>query len=153
MGSTTFRRCSIADLESAPNFADLIHEYGAESSIPGIGKPAPRMDIYHRMDATGMLHTIGVFDGEMLAGFAVAVSTVLPHYGVQIATCESLFVGQAWRKQGAGTELLRAVEKLAQESGAVGLLLIAPLGGKLARVLDADDAYSETNRVFFRGFA
>jgi D-tyrosyl-tRNA(Tyr) deacylase len=62
------------------------------------------------------------------------------------------FVAQAHRKHGPGLDLLRAAEWLAEACGAVGLLVTAPKGGKLARVMPRAK-YKHTHEVFFKGFA
>ena len=69
-----------------------------------------------------------------------------------VATTESFFVDPDKRQSGAGIKLLRIAEAVAKDLGAVGLLVSAPFGGKLADVMEKV-GYTETNRVFFRGLA
>lgn len=153
MEPITTRRCTVAELESAPNFDALLAEYAQESAIDGLPPPSAQMGIYCQMEAVGVLHFLGAFSGDTLAGFAAIVVSVLPHYGVKTATTESLFMGHAFRKgSGAGLKLLTAAEALAKDLGAVGLFVSAPIGGRLEQVLPRI-GFQETNRVFFRGLA
>ena len=75
---------------------------------------------------------------------------VLPHFGRKVGVSESYFVAAEYRKTGAGLRLLHAAEEAAREAGAVGVLVSAPTGGILERVMPGV-GYRETNRVFFKG--
>lgn len=139
-------------MENAPQLADLLAEYGVESVIDGLGKPAAQFELYHQMEATGALHLIGAWlDGDLI-GFLILIVSVLPHYGTRIASSESFFVARAARKTGAGLKLLRAAEQHAKDLGAAGLFISAPTGSRLERIMPAE-GYRETNRVFFRVLA
>lgn len=144
------RPCPVAEILTAPNIAELLDEYGAESGIDAIGKPTMQPDLYRELEALGVIRTIGAFDGDALVGFLALVVSVLPHYGVRTATTESYFVAQSARKTGAGLALLHEAERVARDAGAAALLVSAPFGGRLAEVLPAV-GYQETNRVFCRG--
>lgn len=88
---------------------------------------------------------------DMLIGFIVLLTPVLPHYGAAIAVAESLFVGGAHRKTGAGMLLIRRAERRAREARSPGMLFSAPSGGRLS-VLLPRIGYRETNRVYLKGF-
>ncbi len=109
---------------------------------------------YLRMERSGFASIVAAtVDGE-LVGFITVIVTPNPHYsGGKLAVSESFFVGKAHRKSGAGQLLRKKAEEIAKRKGALGLFMSAPLGGKLARVLEKDRNYRETNRVFFRSFA
>ena len=68
------------------------------------------------------------------------------------AITESFFVAKVHRDSGAGLKLLRAAEQKARALGSPGLLVSAPFGGTLVQVLPRA-GYTETNRVFFKGWA
>ena len=112
------------------------------------------MSAYQALEAGGStaFRAYGAFLGDVLIGFVVLLTPVLPHYGTAIAVAESLFVGSAHRKTGAGTLLIRQAEKRAKEMRSPGILFSAPSGGRLA-VLLPRIGYRETNRVFLKGFA
>lgn len=140
-------------MERAPNLAELLAEYGAESSIDDLGPPSVQIETYRQMEAVGALQLLGAFQGNDLVGFLVMIVSMLPHYGARVASTESFFVAGNARKSGAGLRLLHEAEQLARNLGAAGFFVSAPKGSKLAAVLDAHKAYRETNRVFFRGLA
>lgn len=146
------RRCTIAEFEAAPNFADVLAEYARESSLAELGTVCPQMDTYRALEASGMFHPIGAFDDVRLAGFILPIVIVLPHYGVLAATVESFFVPHAERKKGIGLRLMKYAEELAVGLGAKALLFSAPVGGSLARVLPFR-GYRHSNQVFVRALA
>lgn len=152
MPSIVIRPCTVSDMENAPNLASLLAEYGAESAIEGLGQPAAQLETYHQMEAMGVLHPIGAFQGDELVGFLIMIISVLPHYGARIGSTESFFVASAARKSGAGLKLLREAERLAEAQGAMGFFVSAPIGSRLDQVLTAK-RYLETNRVFFKVLA
>jgi GNAT superfamily N-acetyltransferase len=88
-----------------------------------------------------------------MVGFLVLLVSVVPHFGVTIATTESFFVARAARKSGAGLMLRNEAERIARGIGAVGLFISAPVGSRLAEVMGKTKGWRETNRVFFRGLA
>lgn len=143
------RPCTVAELEAAPNLAAVLAEYAREASMPELGQPAPQIETYRRLEASGAFHPIAAFEDGLLAGFILPIVVVLPHYGVLSATVESFFVPRAERKKGLGLRLLLAAEELARALGAKALLLSAPVGGILARVLPGLP-YRHSNDVFVR---
>ena len=149
--SLVIRKCSIAELESSPNIANILEEYAAESSpsITGLPHPLAKVDTYKYLEAAGAIHTIGAFIDDLLIGYIIMLAPILPHYSVRIAVSESFFVLKAHRKTGAGTKLRHAAEDYAKKAGAIGILISAPVGGDLAEILP-HVGYTETNRVFFR---
>lgn len=145
------RPCTLAEIEQSVELARLLVKYGAESSIAEIGTPAPCMATYRSMAASGVLHIVGAFDPE-LVGFASVLIIGLPHYaGRRVASMESFFVTPKARGGGTGIHLLRAAEELARDLGAQALMVSAPVGGRLASVMERTAGYRETNRVFTRG--
>jgi hypothetical protein len=147
--SVVIRRCSVAEVEQNENFPALAREYAAESAIHGLPPPDEKIASYRLIEQSGCFHCYGTFLGNLLIGFVAVLTPVIPHYGIAITVCESFFVGQAHRKSGAGIKLLRAAEAHAREARSPGLLVSAPYGGRLARVLP-HLGYRETNRVFFK---
>lgn len=148
----SLRKCSIEEIEDFPNFADILEEYALESSIGGLPHPSAKMPMYKHLEGVGALYVVCALKDETFIGFITILTSVLPHYGVTIATTESFFVARAYRSTGAGMKMLRIAEDYAREAGARGLLVSAPLNGVLAEVLP-HVGYTETNRVFFRSLA
>lgn len=145
------RNCTIAEIESAPNIAQILEEYAAESAIKGMPHPLAKVDTYKYLESTKSIYVIGAFFNDVFIGYIIALSPILPHYSVKVAVSESFFVLKEFRNTGAGLKLLREAEKQTSEVGACGILVSAPLGGDLAEVLP-HIGYIETNRVFFRSF-
>ncbi|WP_340152012.1 GNAT family N-acetyltransferase [uncultured Sneathiella sp.] len=137
---------------SHPDFADLLAGYGDECAINGLPAPDCQPEQYKALELTGAFHVFGAFSGDRMIGFLGLLISVIPHYGAMVATTESFFVDPDKRQSGAGIKLLRIAEAVAKDLGAVGLLVSAPFGGKLADVMEKV-GYTETNRVFFRGLA
>jgi GNAT superfamily N-acetyltransferase len=152
MSLVTTRPCTVAEVQKAPNIAALLEEYGAESSIGGIGPQSAQFETYAQWEAIGILRMLGAFRQDELVGLVIVLCSVLPHYGKKVATTESFFVTQSARKSGVGLRLLREAERVARDWGAVGFLVSAPVGGQLEKVLPCA-GYVNTNHVFFKGLA
>lgn len=146
------RKCTIAEIESAPNIAQILEEYAEESAIKGLPHPFAKVDTYKHLESINSIHVIGAFFNDVFIGYIIILAPVMPHYSVRIAVGESFFVSKEYRKTGAGLKLLRAAEDWAKEASAKGILISAPFGGSLAEVLP-HVGYTETNRVFFRNFS
>lgn len=143
------QKSTVAELEAAPNIAALLAEYASESAIAGLPPPSAKVETYRHLESVGMLHVLSaISDGELI-GFITVLASALPHYSATVAVSESFFVAKAHRNTGAGLKLLRAAENKARELGSPGLLVSAPYGGDLFKVLPRV-GYSETNRVFFK---
>lgn len=150
MDPITIKRCTVDEIACAPNLPDLLAEYAAESALDDLGSANPQFETYRMMQEVGVAHVLGAFQGETLIGFLVLLVSVVPHFGRPIASTESYFVAQVVRKSGAGLKLLHEAEKIARESGAVGLFVSAPTDSRLAQVLPGV-GYRETNRLYYRG--
>ena len=142
--------CTAADILSCPG---LIEEYASESSIQGMPHPAARLSTYQRLERSGAFICFGAYENNILVGFITVLLSVLPHYEVSAATVESVFVSAAHRKSGHGARLIRQAEQHARKCKASGLLICAPAGGKLTKVLARAKSYRQTNHVFFKGFS
>ena len=149
--SAITQKCTIADLEAEPNFVELVAEYAAECSIEGLPEPRGKLDLYKSIEGAGMMHAYAAHVDGVLVGFADVIATVNPHYGIVLATTETLFVTKDARSTGAGGQLIACAKQLAREVGSPGLFLVAPVGSVLAEVLVGRKDCIETNRVFFMG--
>lgn len=150
MTQITIKPITADEFEQADDLVELLAQYAVESSIHGLGEINVRFDIYRQMEAVGALHTLAAYREGRMVGFLALLVSVLPHYGALTATTESFFVTQSARAGGTGLRLLRAAEDKARELGAVGLLVSAPAGGRLAQVMPRI-GYGHTNEVFFKG--
>lgn len=147
----TVRRISVAELFSNEHCLALHDEYMHESALAKLPNPEEKIASYTALEASGsdVFSLYGAFVGEVLVGFLILLTPVIPHYGTAIAVAESLFVAAKHRSSGAGLLLIRKAEQRAKELGSQGLLFSSPTGGRLATVLPRI-GYRETNRVFFK---
>lgn len=89
-----------------------------------------------------------MYVGSRLVGFAGVLTVPLPHYGVQVASAESLFVSAPFRTAGCGTALFKAIDAHARDSGSVGALYSALPGSQLETLLELK-RYRRCSAVFF----
>lgn len=145
------RKSTIDEIDNSPNTLRLLEEYAIESSIEGLPKPSAKLIIYKHLESAGTLMPIIALKDNNLIGLVSILAPIIPHYGILVAVAESLFVMKEYRNTGAGLKLIRAAEKYAKEIGSPGLLLSAPTGGELEKILPRM-GYKETNKAFFRKF-
>jgi GNAT superfamily N-acetyltransferase len=150
-GSASFlstRIVGFAELRADCTLQVMLEEYADECSIEGM--PRFELDIAHYLQAesTGALTFIGVFVGDVLAGYASVFFAKCPHYSALIGSTESLFVKTCYRNTGAGAALRKAIKVFAFSRKAVGVFTCAPKGGVLEKLLRCSEAV-ETNVVFF----
>lgn len=145
------RPCTVDEIERSESLPELLDAYAQESRIPELGEVCPDMATYRDIEARGAMRAIGAFSPD-LVGLATLLIYGLPHYGGRrIASMESLFVLPSARKNGTGLRLLAAAKKLAHDLGASALLVSAPVGGRLDKVLRNSAGCRETNHVFLMG--
>lgn len=129
--------------------ADLIEEYTQECADPAFLEVRPSQLAYAALEQAGVLHCFGVYADDFLAGFATILTSVLPHYSQQISVVESLFVSSRYRSRGLGTELIKAIEAFARDSGSVGVLYSVRPKSRLERLFEMKN-YLRTSAVFYR---
>lgn len=148
---TRIRQCRAREIFEDPCGPELIAEYARECANALIGKPAPRLDIYENLEASGMGQCFAAYEeeqGHKLVGFAMVVVAVVPHYSLSVATLESIFTS---RDTNCGGQLLDAIESYAANLGAEAVIYTAPLGSRMAKLMFlCGDLYQHTNHVFTR---
>ncbi len=148
--SAVIRKCSVSEIENAPNYAELLEAYAKEMVVDGAPLFQARIEMYRHLESLGALQCFGAYMQEKLVGFITVLISVLPHVSAVMAVTESFFVLIDYRTTGAGNALRRAAEEYAASATAFGIFISAPVGGILAQVLSKLDEYTETNRVFYR---
>lgn len=128
------------------NEPELLAEYATECSITLIGTPNPQWETYAAMEAVGLMQVFAAYSDDHMVGFASVLVAVLPHYGVKIATVESLFVSKDQRGTGVGARLMQIIERYATGAGCKAILYSAPADGRLEELLGK--RYARTNSVF-----
>lgn len=141
--------CAMSDILDAEHGPEMFEEYAAESAIKGLGPANPQREIYQQLEDKGVLFFYGAYADGKLVGFVAVLLSVLPHFGKPVATLESFFVMAEHRASRAGLSLLRQAERFAAEKGAMGMMVSAPVGGRLDRILSGLD-YELTNHSFFK---
>lgn len=149
--SCVVKQVAAIELFSDSSFNDLIKEYEQESLVEGFPEADIQYSRYRMLELGGAFFSVGAYKDDKLVGFISVFVNVLPHSGKKFASVESFFVAEAQRRHGPGMDLLRAAEWIAKANGAVGILVNAPKGGKLARVMPRSK-YKHTHEVFFKGF-
>lgn len=146
-------KSTVANIESAANFADLLAEYANECAILGLPHPSGRIELYKLLEKSGSvtMQPFAAYEDALLIGFAVLLTPTNFHYGACLAVTESIFVGKAYRKTGAGIKLIRMVERKAEEATSPGVFISAPAEGDLVEILPRM-GYELTNFVFFKSF-
>lgn len=129
------RPISYADILDSPNSKELMDEYAAECSSPELGRINPNREMYAVLENSGGFQAFGVYDGDILIGFACVLVYVLPHYSVKIATTESIFISDKYRNSGLGDELMDIVEFHAREVGCEKFIYSAPVGSRFSKLL------------------
>jgi len=144
------KKIKVSQILNAPNYQSLHDEYASNLVVDGAPPFRTKLEIYNEMESTGSFQAFGAFVEDTLIGFITVLAPVLPHIGVMMAVAESYFVAKGYRHTGAGIFLKRAAQNHSDEIGSPGLLVSAPVGGDLAKVLSNSDDYVETSRMFFR---
>ncbi len=149
MNPLVIRQCKVADIQHAPNVEVLMQEYVSESHAVELPAPNVQWGHYQALEDAGIFSVIGAFSGDDLIGFVSIISNKLPHHGAALSITESFFVAKEHRKQGAGIKLLHAAEQYASDIGSPCLLVNAPHGGSLERVLP-HMGYRQSHSTFVR---
>lgn len=130
----------------------LIAENAAESCIPEIGEVSIDWDYYDYLESMGLLREVAAYDGDRIVAILSLIITKVPHYGKNIASTESFFVLNKYRKTGLGLNLLKLAEELSAELGASALMVSSPHLGTLEKILPRK-GYRESSRVFAKSLS
>jgi len=134
-----------------PARAALFTEYEGECGNPLIGRCAPQLEFYERLESLDAARCFAVYSGRNLVGFAFVVVSKVPHYDLKLACVESLFVSRKARRFGLGIELMEMVTEESRKAGCTSLLCSAPLNSRLARLLFLSaDLYAHVGHTFCR---
>jgi len=146
------RKCTLSEVVDAPNFPELAAEYEAESATPGLPSPVPNIPLYRQLEDAGALTVFGAWLADTLIGFMGLLYHEVPRYNTRLAVCETYFVTQPHRRSGAGLTLRRLAEQTAEDLGAPGLLLSAPVLSDLHVILAASKKYQHFSNCYVMSF-
>jgi GNAT superfamily N-acetyltransferase len=136
-----------SDILGAPNAAELISEYAQECVV----QIDPQVEAYRAMERAGAFVAFGVYDGDVLVGFASVLMAVMPHDGRKVGTVESIFVSEGHRRDTGGS-LMLALEDYAQSAGCADLLYTARVGSRMEWILSHRKKCRHTHSVHTRSF-
>ena len=143
------KESKLSDIDESPNMSMLFQEYADECALEELPLPYPKTKTYKPLEDAGVLTVFCAYLNDELIGFATLLAYHSHHYDLKLATTESIFVTKRHRKSGAGLKLIRSTEDKARSLGSPALLVTAPLGGSLAKILPSLD-YNLTNLVFIK---
>lgn len=116
----SIRRITCREAWENPAWPKIVKEYGEDVRYPDL-EPEPDYDLYLWLEIRGTLHIIGAFDDDRLVGVASYVTTNLPHFkGKKLASSESLWLDNDYRKRGIGRSLIQVAEQSAKADGCYG---------------------------------
>jgi hypothetical protein len=136
------RPISSAELFADEQFQAMRKDYERECAIPFLGEVKPDMDLYARMEKSGVLTCFAMICDAELLGIASVLVTTYPHYSKKVATVESLFA------KSHGVNLLDALRRFAKGSGCSEILYTAPVGSRFERLLQITPHCQRTSSVF-----
>ena len=138
------RAVSYREILDASNWQELLDEYAQECASYELGPPRPQRELYEKLEASGGFQAFGVYDQDALVGFATVLIYVLPHFGIKVATSESIFVTAEFRY--LSTCLLDSLKNYARGMLCADFLYSAPVGSQFDRVLS--HRLRHTNNVY-----
>ena len=137
----------------APEYPALIAEYARECAIEGLPLPQAKLESYRALELTGVIHVFTAMHSGELVGFITVAAPPSLHFSVPLAVVESFYVSPEHRGL-TGLRLLDTAECQAKACGAPGLLVSAPLGGRLCELLlKPTMRYRPTSVIFYKDFA
>lgn len=143
-------KATVQEIMTAPEFPALIDAYAAESAVEGLPSPMAKLEGYRALEFTGVIHVFSAVENGALAGFITVAAPPSLHFSVPLAVTESFYVTPAHRGL-TGLRLLATAERQAKDCGSPGLLVTAPLGGKLCRLLECPKlGYRPVGMTFFK---
>ena len=140
----------VDDLQNDPHMTELLEAYAAESSLGVMPAFNPNWELYHHLEKAECLYAAGAYVDDQMVGFSSMLITQNPHYSVNVATVESLFVMPEFRDNGLGLKLIYDLRRVAKKRGAAVLFASAPTQSQLAQVFHSM-GWQHTNEVFARG--
>lgn len=148
MKNLIVRRVTPDEVASSPEFERLISAYWEECANRALGTAMPDLDQYRALSASGALRGAAAFDGDRMVGFVSVLAISYPHFSKVCASVESIYLDPSCRHTGGGLMLLKAAREMANEAGAAGLYISAPIGSRLESIARAKH-WRNTNSVFF----
>lgn len=137
------------DLLNDTNRALLIKSYSDESKCSAVPEYNPNFDMYYGMEDSGVLDTLAAYNEDnILIGFAVSITYLLPKYTTLATSIEFLFVLKEYRAGGTGLNLIKEIERLGVERGAESFFVSAPTDGSLDKIAERSLGLTKTHTIY-----
>lgn len=127
---------SMSELFGTPCFDDMCAEYASESGNADLGYAIPNKDFYLTLERLGKCFCVGAFNEADLVGFGVLIIQEHTHYSKVVGWCDSIWISKAHRRGYAGVKIIRKMQDIAKEKGAVGVYFSAPDGSRLSMLFE-----------------
>lgn len=146
------KNISISELFDNDNASELFSLYSKESQSELVSiQQAPDRAIYEQLEETGTLDTVAVVpsdDTTKIVGFAVMITTVMPHYSQLGSTIESLYIHPDYRKGNIFKSMLERIKDIAVSKGSFNLFLSAPVGSRLDTIASRSSSLCNTHKMY-----
>lgn len=96
---------------------ELMREHQKESGEEFTDIPSPQIEMYKSLEKMGWVIALGVFDDDIMIGYAIAILSQHLHYSFLYAHHDVLFLKKKYRGR-VGLKLISEIEKKAAERGA-----------------------------------
>jgi len=99
--------------------------------------PAINEGVLHRLEESGAMHTLGVFDNGKVVGYCMFIVYPHLHYAWSMAQCSALYLHPEYRRGRIGLKLMTRAEARAKELGARIMSWTAKPNTALSKLLEA----------------
>lgn len=141
--------CTVAEIETSPEFVALALEHAREHQVEGMPPSVPDWPSYQRLEQAGLLYGWSATLEGSLIGYISLVVSVHPRCSAPLASTEGWFVVKEHRKTGAGLKLFKLADEKSLELTGRHPLVGAPMDSDLALAL-RHLGYREISRVLFK---
>lgn len=133
----------IVPSEVMPDIYALLHAHWLETEKDVSIGPAPSVEMYRACEDAGLTVAIGVFDDDVMVGYAVAFVHRHLHYDLIASAHDSLFIDKKYRNGRIGLTLIRLLEVASQEKGAQFIAWHAKKGSAFDKLLSRMNYHPE----------
>lgn len=127
------RKAGVNECFDTAGFEQMVTEY-RQTAFPEMKAQLPKREDYLHLEATGNFFVFAAFADGKIVGFVTLIKQYYPHSGAAFMMVESIFACKEYRRYGTGQKLIEAAKACAKQENALGLMLGAPYGSRLAEV-------------------
>lgn len=141
-------RTTIEDIMKYSNLDAMVKECHEEAGLKGLPEGKLHCPTYAALDKALALTCAKATYNDKLIGYVTVLVFMSPHYSVQLAQIETIYVLKDYRFTRAGIKLMQEAKNIAKEHQVPGLMCNALIGSTLSKLLKAED-YEPTHIVYF----